>query len=172
MSEYKDAIIDCMDFLAKDEKVIFLGQQISPLTFYDTLTNVPLDKRLELPVAEEMQTGMAIGLALEGFLPISIYQRMDFLMRAADQLCNHLDKIKDMSRGIFNPKVIIRVTIGSKTPLDVGPQHSQDFTETFRLLFDNIEVIKPETPDEVRAAYAKAWEKDGSFMIIEQQSLY
>ena len=172
MSEYKQAIIDCMDFLAKDEKVIFLGQQINPLDFYSTLTNVPLDKRLELPVAEEMQTGMATGLALEGFLPISIYQRMDFLMRAADQLVNHLDKIKDMSRGIFNPKVIIRTTIGSKTPLDVGPQHSQDFTETFRLLFDNIEVIKPETPDEVRAAYAKAWEKDGSFMVIEQQELY
>lgn len=172
MNEYKQAIVDSMDFLAKDDRAIFLGQQINPLDFYSTLINVPLDKRIELPVAEEMQIGMSLGLALEGFLPISIIQRMDFLLRAADQLVNHLDKIKDMSRGVFNPKVIIRTTIGSKTPLDVGPQHSQDFTETFRLLFDNIEVIKPETPDEVRAAYMKAYNKEGSFMVIERQELY
>lgn len=172
MSEYKDAIIECMDFFAQDEKTIFLGQQVWPMDFYGTLANIPQEKRLELPIAEEMQTGIAIGLAFEGFLPISIYQRMDFLMRTADQLVNHLDKIKDMSRGIFNPKVILRTSIGSKIPLDVGPQHSQDFTEAFRVLFDNIEVIKPETSKEIKSAYMKAYNKNGSFLIVEQQDLY
>lgn len=172
LSEYKQAVIDSMGFLAKDSRTIFIGQNVLYSgRVYGTLVKVPEDRCIELPVAEEMQTGIAIGLSLEGFIPVSIYQRMDFLYRAMDQICNHLDKIKELSYGEFGPHVIIRVTIGSKSPLNPGIQHSQDLTEVFKKAV-SFSVCKVETPAQVLKAYKNALVVKKPCMIIETAELY
>ena len=51
--------------------------------------------------------GMCAGLSLEGYVPISIYPRFNFMMLAINQLVNHIDKMKEMSKGMLIPKVII-----------------------------------------------------------------
>ncbi len=170
-SEYHKAICAEIKKLARNPRVIFLGQQVASEDFYGTLSGIHLDRRVEMPVAEEMQMGISIGLALEGFLPVCIFQRMDFLPRASDQLINHLNLIPEMSRGRFKPKVIIRTTIGSKFPLDVGPQHSQDLTDMYKAIL-KFPVIKVATPEEVRKAYALARSGRTPIMIIEVQDLY
>ena len=118
-SLYHKAIKEEMELFAKDERVLFIGQQILPPDdFYGTLKDISKEKRTEFPVAEELQMGASLGLSLEGYLPISIFQRMDFLPRACDALINHLNLLPELSRGLFIPKIIIRTTIGSKSPLD------------------------------------------------------
>ena len=170
-SPYHLAISEEMQRFAKVANVIFLGQQVASEDFYGTLKGIPLDKRWEMPVAEDMQLGLSIGLALEGYLPISIFQRMDFLPRAMDQLVNHLNLIPTMSRGLYKPKVIIRTTIGSKSPIDVGPQHSQDLTEMLKAVL-KFPVVKVNTPEEVHDAYGMAGAGETSFLIVEVQDLY
>lgn len=170
-SQYHKAICEEMQRFAQDRRVIFLGQQVLSEDFYGTLKDTPPSKRIEMPVAEEMQLGLSIGLALEGFLPISIYQRMDFLPRACDQIINHLNLIPQMSRGLFKPKIIIRTTIGSKYPLDVGSQHSQDLTGMFKSVL-KFPVLKVTTPLEVHRAYNLARKIDSPIMIVEAQDLY
>ena len=59
-------------------------------------------KKIELPVFEEVQMGIAIGLAMEGYLPVTCYPRFDFLILAMNQLINHLDKVITMSRYEMN----------------------------------------------------------------------
>jgi len=171
-SEYYKAIKEEMEEFAKDDDVMFIGQQCKSEDFYGTLKDVAREKRTEMPVAEELQLGASIGLALEGFKPISIYQRMDFLPRACDQLVNHLDLINEMSRGIFNPKVIIRVTVGTNHPFDVGLQHNKDLTEGFRALLKNIPIYSVKTVEEVKEAYHVARTGDKSVIIVEHQELY
>jgi len=136
---YRNEVIKAMEMLARDERVIFLGQSVrySGNAIYKTLLNVPLAKKLELPVFEDTQLGMSIGLALEGYIPVSTFPRMDFLIIAANQLVNHLDKIEEISRGQYKPKVIIRTMLGSIKPLYPGPQHCQDHTEALRCLVTN-----------------------------------
>ena len=168
---YKRAIMNEMTKLGKIKNSIFIGQQVKMTNFYATLTNVSMKKRIELPVAEELQMGMSIGLAMEGFLPISIYQRMDFLPRACDQIVNHLDKLKRMTCGTYNPKVIIRTTVGARKPLDSGIQHSQDLIGAFKKLV-SFPVLKVKTAKEVRKAYALAKKIDSSIMIVEIAELY
>lgn len=170
-SLYYKAVCEEMERLSLIPNVIFLGQQVISETFYGTLDNVALHKRWEMPVAEELQMGLSIGLALEGYFPISIYQRMDFIPRAMDQLVNHLNLLSEMSRGLFKPKMIIRTTIGSKSPLDVGPQHSQDLTEMLKAVL-KFPVLKVTTPEEVHIAYARARLSGTPVLIIEMQSLY
>lgn len=171
-SLYHQAICQEMEEFSQEPRVIFLGQQVASEDFYGTLTKVPMEKRIEMPVAEELQLGMSIGMSLKGLLPVSIYQRMDFLPRACDQLVNHLDLIKEISSGKFNPKVIIRTTVGSTWPLDVGLQHNKNLVEGFRKLLKNVMIIDPKTPVEVHQAYQKARECNGSTIIVEYQDLY
>lgn len=170
-SSYFDAICKSMNKLSNLDNTLFIGQQVYYQDFYGTLKDIPLNQRIEMPVAEEMQMGFCIGLALEGFLPVCIYQRMDFLYRAMDSLCNHLNLLPEYSRGIFKPKVIIRTTIGNDYPLNPGLQHTQDLTGVFQkaLKFPVVKVINSKDVIEV---YAMAIEDDTSIMIIEDQRLY
>ena len=98
-----------MKMLSKDKKVFFIGQSVnySGNSIYNSLKDIDSKKKLELPVFEETQMGLSLGLSLQGFIPISIYPRIDFLLSATNQLVNHLDKMRVMSKGEFNPKVII-----------------------------------------------------------------
>lgn len=171
-SLYHQAVCQEMKKFAQSADVIFIGQQVAAEDFYGTLAGIPMEKRIEMPVAEELQMGMSIGMSLKGLLPVSIYQRMDFLPRACDQLVNHLDLIREISSGKFNPKVIVRTTVGVTRPLDVGLQHNKNLIEGFRKLLRNIKVIDPKTPEEVCRAYQSARECNGSTIIVEYQDLY
>ena len=147
-----------MEWLARDPRVMFLGQAVAcPGTaMTNTLKNVPRDKLLELPVAEEMQMGMSSGLALAGQVPVSIFPRWNFLLLAVNQVVNHLDKFPLMSNGGYRPKVIIRTGIGSVRPLHPQFQHVGDFTDAFRLMCQNIEVIRLEESQDIFPAYKRA----------------
>lgn len=171
---YKDEIIKAMNLLAENPRVIFLGQSIAypGHIMFGTLANVPMSKRLELPVFEETQLGICTGLALEGFIPVSIYPRMDFLVLAMNQLVNHLDKTEEMSCGQFKPKVIIRTMVGSINPMYPGPQHCQDHTEALRRFLNNIDIYKLEEPKDIVPAYQRALQRDRSSILIEMADLY
>ena len=101
-----------MEYLAKNKNTIFLGQAVSvPGTaMFNTLKDI---NKIELPVAEEMQMGMSLGMALEGYIPVTIYPRWNFLLLATNQLMNHLDKISEISNNKINPQIIIRTAVGS-----------------------------------------------------------
>lgn len=158
-----------MLMLARQPCSIFIGQGVAydGVATYRDLEGVPMEQRLEFPVAEELQLGVGIGMAMEGWLPILVYPRVDFLMRAMDQLVNHLDKIEQMSRGQWNPKVIIRTRVGSRKPLDAGPQHTNDFTDAFRLMLTNVHVERVTDGEMAYAAYRMALKRERSTMVIE-----
>ncbi len=164
-----------MEYLARDPRVMFLGQAVAcPGTaMSNTLKSVSRDKLLELPVAEELQMGMSNGLALAGQVPVSIFPRWNFLLLAVNQVVNHLDKFPLMSNNGYRPKVIIRTGIGSVRPLHPQQQHVGDFTDAFRLMCPNIEVIRLEEPQDIFPAYQKALEReDGKSTIVVEYGDY
>ena len=149
---------------------IFIGQNVEydGNVMYNHLNGVPSQKRLEMPVAEELQTGLAIGLAIQGFVPVSIYPRFDFMLRAMDQLVNHLDKFAQMSCGQWNPKIIMRTRKGNRIPLDAGPQHTQDHSAAFKLMFTNVDVYEIVNEEDIMPAYDAAISNCRSTLIVEK----
>lgn len=174
--KYRDELIRAMEWLGQKPDTLFTGQAIalSGHAISGTMEKVPKGRRIELPVFEEMQLGMATGLALEGFIPITCYPRFDFFILAINQLVNHLDKMKEMTEGKMQPKVIIRVAVGSKVPFSAGPQHTQDHTEAIKLMLTNVEVISLLEPQDVFTAFEKAYTRtDGkSTLLIEYSEYY
>ena len=53
--KYKDELIKSMKFLGKQDNTIFVGQQteFKGNALYNTMVNVPQDKRLEFPVPRQ-----------------------------------------------------------------------------------------------------------------------
>tara|TARA_B100000029_G_scaffold135788_1_gene130276 strand:- start:20129 stop:20710 length:582 start_codon:yes stop_codon:yes gene_type:complete len=167
-STYKDNLTDAMTFLSKDERVIFVGQQIvfpgNPMS--STLKNVTEKQMIEMPVAEEFQLGFCNGLALDGYRPLSFYPRWDFLILAANQLCTHLDKLKEYSQGDFNPVVGIRVAVPTSSPIDPGIQHKSNYTEAFKLMLKYVDVVELKTPEDIIPAYKKFLEPNAKPSIF------
>jgi pyruvate/2-oxoglutarate/acetoin dehydrogenase E1 component len=169
MSQYSQELTKAMTYLGQDASTIFLGQAVAvPGTIMSpTLVDVPMEKRIELPVAEDLQMGMTLGWALNGFVPVSIFPRWNFMLLATGQLINHLDKIGQMSQGGYCPKMIIRTGIGATSPLNPGCQHVGDFTEMFRSVLTSIEVIRLDETDQIMPAYEKALTRtDGKSTIV------
>jgi pyruvate/2-oxoglutarate/acetoin dehydrogenase E1 component len=161
-----------MLMLADQPDAIFIGQNVEypGNVMYKHLEGVSAEQRLELPVFEDLQMGMSIGLSLQGFLPISIYPRFDFLLLAANQLINHLDKLGVCSQGQWKPKVIIRTKVGGKSPLDAGPQHTQDHTDAFASMLTNVTVYRIEDPDTILSTYQSVIRNPESALVIEALS--
>ena len=166
---YKEEMIRAMNLLAEDDRVIFLGQNLlyRGSTVYETMQGVSDSRKIEMPVAEELQMGVSIGLSLEGYIPVTCYPRMDFLMRAMDQLVNHLDKISEMTVGRFVPKVLVRTVIGGKQPLEPGPQHCQDHTELLKVALPNVEVFKLENAWTIVPTYKMCLNAPHSSILVE-----
>ena len=163
-----------MEWLGKKEDTLFLGQatQYSGHAISSTLINVPKEKLIELPVIEEVQMGMCTGLSLEGFIPICIYPRFNFMILALNQLINHTDKMREMTKNMLIPKVIVRVAIGSKRPLDGGAQHTQDFTQAIKNMVTDIAVVELKNPEKIYHEFHKAYKRKGSSIIIEWGDFY
>lgn len=173
MSTYLEEIRKSMKLLA-DEGFYLIGQntRYGGTSMFHTTKDFPEDRRIELPITEEMQMGISTGMALEGMKVCSIYPRMDFLLLAMNQLINHLDKAEEMSDGQFKPKVIIRTCVGSIKPMMPGPQHMQNYTEALKRMVTNINVVELNKTDEVYPAYEKAVKSDRSTILIEKSDIY
>jgi pyruvate/2-oxoglutarate/acetoin dehydrogenase E1 component len=164
-----------MDFLGTKKETIFIGQavEVPGTAMSNTLKNVPKKKLLELPVAEEMQMGMSLGLAMDGNIPISIFPRWNFLLYGINQLVNHIDKFKIMAGDKIKPKIIIRTSIGSQRPLHPQYQHIGDFSSAIKQMCSTIEVIKLKDPNKIFSSYKKAYErKDGQNTILVEYGDY
>ena len=164
-----------MSLLADHPDTIFIGQAVEyeGTGLYESLKHIPSHKKLEFPVAEYLQAGMANGMAVEGMIPISVYPRWNFLLMGTDQIVNHLDKLSLMSDGECKPKVIIRVAIGSEIPVDPQDQHKGNFADAFRQMCKTIDIIELKEPEDIVPAYTKALNRtDGKSTILVEFSDY
>jgi hypothetical protein len=169
---YKETLSQIMTDLSNDDNTVFIGQQIvyrgNPMS--TTLDDVPKEKMIEVPVMEETQMGMSLGLAMTGKRVITFYPRWDFLISATNQLVNHVDKYELMTGEKVH--IIIRVGKGSETPLDPGHQHKANYLEEFKSMCKNVKIFDCKTIDDLKLNYQFAKDNVGVYIINEYPELY
>ena len=163
-----------MTYLGQQDDTIFIGQQIiwpgNPMS--STLNYVSKDKMIEVPVMEDSQMGMSLGMSMAGKFVITFYPRWDFLICATNQLVNHVDKIKLMSNGQWSPNMIIRLGKGSDKPLDPGHQHRGNYIEEFKSMCQNIMFWDLKDYTNIETIYKSCYEQGGIHVIVEYPELY
>ena len=171
---YKDALTNSMTYLGQQDDTVFIGQQIiwpgNPMS--STLNYVSKDKMIEVPVMEDSQMGMSLGMSMAGKFVITFYPRWDFLICATNQLVNHVDKIKLMSNDQWSPNMIIRLGKGSDKPLDPVHQHRGNYIEEFKSMCQNIMFWDLKDYTNIETIYKSCYEQGGIHVIVEYPELY
>lgn len=174
MNAYKQALTDAMTRLAADPARRFVGYGLSgtpPKGALGTLAGVRPEQIVETPVAENLMVGVATGLALVGLKPVVYFERMDFMLNAADAIVNHLGALARESRGEFRPHVILRATVGNRQKqLFTGGTHTQDLTDAFAEMV-NFPVWSLWNADDVAACYIAAENTPGPVLLVEYKDL-
>lgn len=161
-----------MGQLAWHPRAVFMGQSVryAGTAMHNTLRAVLMEKRVEWPVAEDMQLGAAIGASLNGDIPICMYPRINFMLLAMSQLVLHLDAIPCYSK--YRPKVIVRTATATDKPLDPGFQHLGDFVEPIKAMLKTVKVVRLDRAQDIVPQYRAAMEREGSTLLIEQLANY
>ena len=167
---YKAAMNQSMTELG-EAGAIFIGYNVVRGDAMGTLANVANDQKLETPVAENLMSGLAIGMSFEGFTPVLYFERHDFMLVAMDAIGNHIDKIERISHGEFKVPIIIRAVEAFGGPFYSGPTHHQDFTNVLRALV-SFPVLDPITGIDVLKAFKGAYDSKRPAIIIERKSRY
>ena len=171
MNEYFENLCASMKILS-DSGYIFTGQTVKDkgTALHNTFRDVPVEQRIEMPIFENTQLGMATGISLAGGKICTCYPRINFFIEAIPQLVQHLDKIPLFSD--YKPRVIIRTSIATSIPLDAGVQHLGDYSEAIKAMLSTVKVIKLREAYDIVPEYKAAMERDGSTLLVEYVEKY
>lgn len=172
---YAQAILEATDqCMAEDPSVYIMGLGVTdPKGVFGT--TLGLEKKyggkrvLDMPVAENGMTGVAIGSALAGMRPIMTHQRVDFMLLSLDQIINNAAKWRYMFGARMKVPLVIRLLIGRGW--GQGPQHSQSLQALFAHI-PGLKVVMPTTPYDVKGLLVSAIRDDNPVIFMEHRWLY
>lgn len=172
MKTYKDIITQSCSRLAKDRKVVFVGYNtVCGSRMYGTLAGVPRRQCIETPVAENLMMGLGMGLSLEGYKPVVCFERMNFMLPAADAIIHHLALLPELSGRQFSFNVVIRAVIGYPWPLDPGKQHVGNYVDMFKGLYGLV-VFDCLNTGNLKEAYEAAFNAERPVLIVERKMFF
>ena len=127
------------------------------------------DRIMDIPIAENGMTGVAIGAAISGMNPIFVHMRMDFLPMCMDQIINHAAKWYYMSGGTVNVPLVVRSIIGRGW--GSAAQHSQAL-QAMLTHIPGLKVVVPGTPYDAKGLLISSIEDDNPVVFIDDRWLY
>ncbi|MDQ1130487.1 alpha-ketoacid dehydrogenase subunit beta [Microbacterium sp. SORGH_AS_0888] len=122
---------------------------------------------LDTPISEMAFTGMAVGLAMEGYRPVVEIMFVDFIGVCLEQVYNAIAKIPYMSGGRVPMPVVIKTAGGS---IGAAAQHSQTLWGLFAHL-PGLRVVAPSNPYDSKGMIAAAVRSDDPVVFIEHKGL-
>jgi 2-oxoisovalerate dehydrogenase E1 component len=170
---YVDAVSNALALaMERDERVILLGQDIAEYggAFKVTAGFVErFGKRRvrNTPIIESGAIGCAMGLALDGFLPVVEMQFGDFISCGFNQVVNNL--AKNHYRWGEPVPLVIRVPIGGG--LGAGPFHSQNMEAWFTHVA-GLKVVAPASPADAKGLLLSAIDDPNPVLFFEHKLLY
>src|SRR6185312_13696464 len=138
------------DAMAADDRVLVFGEDVARLGGVFRVTEGLAEtfgeqRCFDTPLAESAIIGIAIGMAIRGYVPVPEIQFDGFSYPALDQMISHLAKYRMRTRGVVDMPVTVRIPsfggIGA-------PEHHSESTETYWLHTAGLKVVVPSTPSD------------------------
>lgn len=173
--KYKDAILSATrEIMEADPTVYFMGQGATgPKAIYGTVAGLRdqfgPERVMDMPLSENALTGVAIGSAIAGMRPILCFHRVDFFLRACDQLINNGAKWNYMSAGKLKVPLVIRLIMGRGW--GQGPQHSQSLHSLFAHI-PGLKVVMPATASDAKGLLLSAVKDNNPVVFMEHRWLH
>jgi 2-oxoisovalerate dehydrogenase E1 component beta subunit len=162
------------DEMHADDRVVVLGEDVGARggVFRATagfLQEFGEDRVIDTPLAESGIVGVAIGMALNGLLPVAEIQFADFIHPAFDQIVSEAARIRYRSNGDFGCPMVIRAPYGGG--VHGALYHSQSI-EAFYGHVPGLKVVVPATPHDVKGMLRAAIRDPDPVLFLEHKKTY
>lgn len=124
---------------------------------------------LETPTSENSMTGVGVGLAISGYRPLMVHQRLDFFLLAMDQLVNSAAKWHFMFGGQSSVPITIRLITGRGW--GQGPTHSQNLHSWFAHI-PGLKVVMASFASEIAGLLQAAIDDSNPVIFIEDRWIH
>jgi pyruvate dehydrogenase E1 component beta subunit len=172
---YSQAIREAhAQLLASDSRVFVIGQGLwSPWYAGGSLDGLDREfgcaRIVDSPVSENAVTGLAVGAAIAGMLPIVFHPRMDFMLLAMDPIVNQAANWSYMFGGRTCVPLVIRAVINRGG--EQGAQHSQALHAMF-MHVPGLKVVMPGTPYDAKGLLIAGLADPDPVLYIDDRWLY
>jgi 2-oxoisovalerate dehydrogenase E1 component len=170
---YIDAITEALQVgMRRDPRVILMGQDIAEYGGVFKVTKglveeFSRDRVKNTPIIESGLLGAALGLALDGVVPVVEMQFADFISCGFNQVVNNLAKTR--YRWGASVPCVIRAPSGGGT--GAGPFHSQNVEAWFTHVA-GLRVVAPATPEDAKGLLLAALVEPNPVLFLEHKALY
>src|SRR5437667_2876119 len=170
---YVDAVSDGLRVVMRSNpRIVLLGQDIAEYGGVFKVTEgfaEEFGKRRvrNTPIIESGALGAALGLALDGFVPMVEMQFGDFITCGFNQAVNNLAKTH--YRWGARVPVVIRAPVGGG--VGAGPFHSQNIEAWFTHVA-GLKVVAPATPFDAKGLLLAAFGDGNPVLYLEHKLLY
>jgi 2-oxoisovalerate dehydrogenase E1 component len=172
-TRYVDAISDGLrEAMRRNPRVVLLGQDIAEYGGVFKVTEgfvaeFGRERVRNTPIIESGAVGAALGLALDGFVPMVEMQFGDFITCGFNQVVNNL--AKTYYRWGAPVPVVVRVPVGGG--MGAGPFHSQNVESWFTSVA-GLRVVAPASPYDAKGLLTAAFEDGNPVLYLEHKLLY
>lgn len=170
-----EAVHDAIDEeMARDERVVLLGEDVGVKGGVFKVS-VGLQERfgegrvIDTPLAESGIVGTAIGMALNGLLPIAEIQFADFIFPAMNQIVSEAARVRYRSHGDFGVPLVIRVPYGGG--VHGALYHSQSIEALFCHV-PGLKVVAPSTPYDAKGLLKSSVADPDPVLFLEHKACY
>ena len=123
----------------------------------------------DTPLAESGIVGTAIGMAMNGLVPVVEMQFDAFAYPAFEQVTSHLAKLRNRTRGRVALPVVIRVPFGGGIG---GVEHHCDSSEAYYTHTPGLRVVTPGTPADAYRLLRQAIDCPDPVIFLEPKRRY
>jgi len=172
---YRDAIVrGLQQEMRRDERVILIGEDIAKAGGVFKTTAGLLDefgavRVRDTPISEDAITGMVMGAAMNGLVPVGELMFSDFFAVCWDIVVNQIAKTRYMTNGQVSLPLVLRT--GNGGGVRFGGQHSQSI-ENWAMAVPGLKVVAPSTPLDVVGLLAAAIRDPDPVLFFEHKALY
>ena len=172
---YRDAVARGLaQEMERDERVLLIGEDVAKAGGVFK-TTVGLYERFgpqrvrDTPISEEAITGMIMGAAMNGLIPVGELMFSDFLATCWDIVANQIAKTRYMTGGQVELPLVIRTANGGGSRF--GGQHAQSL-ENWAMAVPGLKVVAPATPADVVGLMAAAIRDPDPVVVFEHKALF
>ncbi len=160
--------------LRRDARVFIMGEDVAEAgtTFkvLDGLVNeFGPDRVIDTPISEPGFTGLGVGAAMTGMIPVIDIMFGDFIGLILDQVVNQAAKIHYMSGGKLKVPMVLRTTMGAGRRS--AAQHSQSL-HAWLSHIPGLKVVVPSTPYDAKGLMKSAIRDENPVAIFEDKMMY
>lgn len=128
-----------------------------------------VDRVFDTPIAEAAITGSAVGMAINGLIPVAEIQFDGFVFPGYTEIVTHMARYRNRTRGGYSLPLVVRFPVGGGIR---ALEHHSESIETLLGHIPGLKVVIPSTPYDAKGLLISAIEDPDPVIFMEPKRIY